>query len=371
MPGNKAGAVAWSWSWDSLQEPGGHRQGDKKQGRSTGREPGSPRRRGQTRGGGGAAAPVASLSFPAQDSGRNGLGGLGVPRPPLRPSAGPSFVSTRGQRTRKAMPPGEAPPGHRGRGSGPMAHAGQDSAVRRRSSGPGSGTPGPAAGAPSPACPPMPQGPAGGGGTQVQPLSLESANSQLPGQCPQPLGGEAPCPHAVAGQTLPLGPHLRGSPRAAGLGSSTAGRRRPAASVPPHPPCTHRKMPLCAAHRPIVWHQHPGAGRAAPTTPSLVPPPAPRLGTRVFTLAHVCVPGHPRKARRDPGPPTTLAGDRVQPAPAHLPGHSCRDGNRQVTGWLKGSAGQPGPCPRGPAHGDLQPGHSDGPRRPRPAKDTS
>lgn len=284
MPGDKAGAVAWSWSWDSLQEPGGHRQGDKKQGRSTGREPGSPRRRGQTRGWGVGRGPCGQPQFPSPGLRPEWSGRGGGPRPPLRLSACLSFVSTR-----KAVPPGETPPGHRGRGPGPTAHAGQDSAVRRRSSGPGSGTPRQAAGAPAPACPLMPQGPTGGGGTQVQPLSLESTNSQLPGQCPQPLGGETPCHHAVAGQNLPLGPHLRGSPRAAGLGSPTAGGRHPAARFPPHPPCTRRKMPLCAAHRPIVWRQHPGAGRAAPTMPGLVLLPAPWLDTRVFTLARPAV----------------------------------------------------------------------------------
>lgn len=43
-------AVAWSWSWDSLQELEEHRTGDKREGRSTGRESESPRRLDSTEG---------------------------------------------------------------------------------------------------------------------------------------------------------------------------------------------------------------------------------------------------------------------------------------------------------------------------------
>lgn len=127
--------------------------------------------------------------------------------------------------------------------------------------------------------------------------------------------------------------------------------RREASSCPPPPTPALRSpenAPLCGSQAHCVARASRcgprGAHHAEPGTAA-----APRLDTRVFTLAHVCVPGHQGKARRDPGPPTTLAGDRVQPAPAHLPSHSCWDGNCQVTGWLKGSAAQPGP-PRAEPH---------------------
>ena len=126
--------------------------------------------------------------------------------------------------------------------------------------------------APSPPCPTDASGSTeeeGAPRPSPSPWSLELANSQLPGQCPESRMGR---PHTTL--WWPATPCTWAPP--GGLTSCSGGgllhSRKEASScqpppAPPPPLGALRKMALCAAHRPIVRGQRPGGGRAALTTP--------------------------------------------------------------------------------------------------------
>ena len=194
------------------------------------------------------------------------------------------------------------------------------------------------------------------------PWSWQTQN--CPASALSPGWGDPICP--CSGQLDPApGPHLGGSPHAVGVGCSIAGRRHPAASLPPPPrppsQSSQENGPLCGSQAHCVGP----ASRWGPRCARHAEPgtaPNPRLDTHVFRLAHVCAPGSQGKVCCDPGPPATLARDHVLPVLAHLPSHSCWDNGRvaKVTGcsdwqlWtpsslrrcLRAAAAQPPPGAR-------------------------
>lgn len=205
------------------------------------------------------------------------------------------------------------------------------------------------------------------------PWSLALANSKLPGQCPESRMGR---PHPPL--WWPARPCTWAPP--GGLTSCSGGgllhSRKEASSCqppptppPPTPPSqsSQENGPLCGSQA----HCAGPASRWGPRHARHAEPgtaPNPRLDTHVFRPAHVCAPGSQGKVCCDPGPPATLARDRVLPVLAHLPSHSCWDNGRvaEVTGCsdrqlctpsslrlcLRAAAAQPPPGarPRRPAH---------------------
>lgn len=350
--GPQGGGLGWGQQrcWETRQEPllgagAGRTQttGQKRQECWAGtRSPGRWARLG------GGMAPVGSLSFLTQGMGRSGLrsGGLSsseaVWLPILCQHEG--LVHYKDPTTCR-----DTLPGRRGHGTtAPTGRQQLEAGAAGREGPPGQA----AAWCRRPGdrllpVPPMPRCPRKRRGhldpaPPLGPWSWQTHN--CPTGAPSPGWGDPipPC----GGQPDPApGPHLGDSPLAVGVGCSTAGRRHPAANLPrpaPSPWSSQENGPLCGSQAHCAgpasrWglccarHAEPGTA------------PSPRLDIRVFRPAHMCAPGFKGKACCDPGPPATLAGDRVLPAPAHLPSHSCWDNGRvaEVTGCSDGQLWTP------------------------------
>ena len=252
MLGDKAGAVAWSWSRENTDK-------GTKEGQECWAGTRSPGRRARL---GSGMAPVTSLSFLTQDTGRSGLGDGGsssseaVWPPILCQHEGLVCVQGRPRHRQRHTVPGR-------RGHGTTAPTGRQQleagAAGRE------GTPGQAAawgrrpGHRLLPVPQMPRGPRKRRGhldpaPPLGPWSWQTHNCPTSALSP---GWGDPIP-PCSGQPHPApGPHLGDSPRAVGVGCSTAGRRHPAASLPPpHPlplelsgewPFVRLTGPLCGA----------------------------------------------------------------------------------------------------------------------------